>query len=84
MRGFSTITGKNMMIRYILENLKTTDKILDVGFGQGAYGYLLRQYGYRKIDGVDVTQRTWIIVLKKHIANYSSSQYRILILTITI
>ena len=54
MRGISTITGKNLIIKYCLNNIKKTDTILDVGFGAGIYGGLLTEEGYRNIDGVDI------------------------------
>ncbi|MBU4608453.1 MAG: class I SAM-dependent methyltransferase, partial [Euryarchaeota archaeon] len=55
LRGMSTDAGKPAIIKYILENVdKWNSKILDVGFGSGVYGKLLRAFLYQNIDGVDV------------------------------
>ena len=34
--------------------LKKNQKVLDVGFGSGVYGKLLRTFYYRHVDGIDV------------------------------
>jgi hypothetical protein len=54
MRGTSTQTGKVESIDYILKNIPKDATILDVGFGAGTYGSLLRTAGYEHIDGVDI------------------------------
>jgi hypothetical protein len=36
-----------------MDNLKSEDRILDVGFGSGLIGRLLSQYGFKCINGVD-------------------------------
>jgi 2-polyprenyl-3-methyl-5-hydroxy-6-metoxy-1,4-benzoquinol methylase len=53
-RGNSADEGKAATIKYILENVGKNDKILDVGFGSGVYGKLLRAFYYQNIDGLDV------------------------------
>lgn len=53
-RGYSTRTGKKESITYIKEHLPQDSEILDVGFGRGIYALLLREEGYKHIDGVDV------------------------------
>lgn len=54
LRGMSTDAGKPAIIKYILENVEKNAKILDVGFGSGVYGKLLRAFLYQNIDGADV------------------------------
>jgi len=54
LRGISTDAGKANILKYILENIKKDAKILDVGFGSGVYGKLLRSFYYQNIDGLDV------------------------------
>jgi len=54
LRGISAYEGKIPVIKYIVENVKKNSKILDVGFGAGAYGKLLRAFYYENIDGLDV------------------------------
>ena len=53
-RGISTDAGKTNIIKYILENISKDAKILDVGFGSGVYGKLLRAFYYENIDGLDI------------------------------
>ena len=53
-RGFSTKTGKRIIRDYILKNIPRDNTILDVGFGSGTYGRLLKNKGYHNIDGVDI------------------------------
>ena len=53
-RGMSTDAGKPAIVKYILENVDKNSKILDVGFGSGVYGKLLRAFLYQNIDGIDV------------------------------
>ncbi|MBP2046666.1 class I SAM-dependent methyltransferase [Methanobacterium aggregans] len=54
LRGLSPDEGKPTIMKYILENIKKDAKILDVGFGSGVYGKLLRAFYYQNIDGIDV------------------------------
>lgn len=54
LRGLSPDEGKPSILKYILENIKKNAKILDVGFGSGVYGKLLRAFYYQNIDGIDV------------------------------
>lgn len=54
LRGVSPDEGKPAIMKYILENIRKDAKILDVGFGSGVYGKLLRAFNYQNIDGVDV------------------------------
>jgi 2-polyprenyl-3-methyl-5-hydroxy-6-metoxy-1,4-benzoquinol methylase len=53
-RGVSADVGKPVILKYILENIKKNQKVLDVGFGSGVYGKLLRTFYYRYVDGIDV------------------------------
>lgn len=53
-RGLSPDEGKPSILKYILENLNKDAKILDVGFGSGVYGKLLRAFYYQNIDGLDI------------------------------
>ena len=54
LRGVSADEGKLAVLKYILENVKKDAKILDVGFGAGIYGKILRAFYYQNIDGLDV------------------------------
>ena len=54
LRGVSPDECKPTIMKYILENIKKDAKILDVGFGSGVYGKLLRAFYYQNIDGIDV------------------------------
>lgn len=54
LRGLSPDEGKPAILKYILENIRKDSKILDVGFGSGVYGKLLRAFYYQNIDGIDV------------------------------
>jgi 2-polyprenyl-3-methyl-5-hydroxy-6-metoxy-1,4-benzoquinol methylase len=53
-RGASVDEGKTALLKYILENINKNAKILDVGFGSGVYGKVLRAFNYRNIDGIDI------------------------------
>lgn len=53
-KGLSSDIDKPEMLKYILENIKKDEKILDVGFGSMVYGKLLRTFYYRNIDGLVV------------------------------
>lgn len=53
-RGVSTDAGKPEILKYILENVKKNDRILDVGFGSGLYCKMLRAFNYKNIDGIDI------------------------------
>lgn len=50
----SADAGKPTILKYILENIKKQEKVLDVGFGSGLYGKLLRTFYYQNIDGIDI------------------------------
>ena len=54
LRGLSPDTGKPAILKYILDNIPKDARILDVGFGSGVYGKLLRALYYQNIDGIDV------------------------------
>jgi 2-polyprenyl-3-methyl-5-hydroxy-6-metoxy-1,4-benzoquinol methylase len=54
LRGLSSDEAKIPVLKYIVENVKKDAQILDVGFGAGAYGKLLRSLYYRNIDGLDI------------------------------
>ena len=54
LRGISADTGKPVILKYILDNISKDSKILDIGFGSGIYGKLLRSFLYQNIDGLDV------------------------------
>lgn len=54
LRGLSSDAGKAAALKFILENIKKDAKIIDVGFGSGIYGKLLRAFYYENIDGIDV------------------------------
>lgn len=54
LRGVSSDEGKMSILKYIVENVEKHSRILDVGFGAGAYGKLLRSLYYMNIDGLDI------------------------------
>jgi 2-polyprenyl-3-methyl-5-hydroxy-6-metoxy-1,4-benzoquinol methylase len=54
LRGLSPDEGKPAILKFILENIDKDAKILDVGFGSGVYGKLLRAFYYQNIDGIDI------------------------------
>lgn len=54
LRGLSPDVGKPAILKYIIDNIKKDARILDVGFGSGLYGKLLRAFYYQNIDGLDV------------------------------
>lgn len=54
LRGLSNDAGKVAILKFILDNVNKDARILDVGFGSGIYGKLLRAFYYGNIDGVDV------------------------------
>jgi 2-polyprenyl-3-methyl-5-hydroxy-6-metoxy-1,4-benzoquinol methylase len=54
LRGLSSDEGKLPVLKYVVENIKKDALILDVGFGAGAYGKLLRSFYYMNIDGLDI------------------------------
>jgi len=54
LRGVSPDAGKSTIIKYILDNIPKDARILDVGFGSGVYGKLLRAFYYLNIDGIDI------------------------------
>ena len=88
MRGVSTITGKSAMIGYILKNIDKDSNILDVGFGNGLIGKILKQYGYNYVDGVDIydgelTQcitNNYHEIFIKNILNFNFKFYDLIIL----
>jgi 2-polyprenyl-3-methyl-5-hydroxy-6-metoxy-1,4-benzoquinol methylase len=54
LRGLSPDAGKPAILKYILDNIPKDARILDVGFGSGVYGKLLRALYYQNIDAIDV------------------------------
>lgn len=54
LRGVSPDEGKPAIMKYILNTISKDAKILDVGFGSGVYGKLLRAFYYQNIDGIDI------------------------------
>jgi predicted nucleic acid-binding Zn-ribbon protein len=57
LREISTYSDKPTIMKYILDNIGPEQKILDVGFGAGIYGKLLRAFYYRHIDGIDINNQ---------------------------
>ena len=53
-RGSSGDVGKTVFLDWVLNNVDRSEKILDVGFGGGVYGKILKAFYYENIDGVDV------------------------------
>ena len=53
-RGSSGDVGKTVFLDWVLNNVDRNEKILDVGFGGGVYGKILKAFYYEHIDGVDV------------------------------
>ena len=53
-RGSSGDVGKTIFLDWVLNNVDRNEKILDVGFGGGVYGKILKAFYYEHIDGVDV------------------------------
>lgn len=53
-RGSSGDVGKTIFLDWVLNNVGRSEKILDVGFGGGVYGKILKAFYYENIDGVDV------------------------------
>ena len=53
-RGSSGDVGKTIFLDWVLNNVDRSEKILDVGFGGGVYGKILKAFYYENIDGVDV------------------------------
>jgi len=53
-RGTSKWQGKIETMDYIKKNIPKDNKILDVGFGAGVYGKLLKNSGYKHVDGIDI------------------------------
>lgn len=54
LRGVSPDEGKPAIMKYILNKISKDARILDVGFGSGVYGKLLRAFYYQNIDGIDI------------------------------
>lgn len=53
-RGSSADVGKTIFVDWVLNNVEKNEKILDIGFGSGVYGKILKAFFYRHIDGVDI------------------------------
>lgn len=53
-RGSSGDVGKTIFLDWVLNNVDRSERILDVGFGGGVYGKILKAFYYEHIDGVDV------------------------------
>ena len=53
-RGSSGDVGKTIFLDWVLNNVGREERILDVGFGGGVYGKILKAFYYEHIDGVDV------------------------------
>ena len=54
-RGSSVDRGKIIFLDWLFDNVEKHERILDVGFGAGTYGKLLKTFYYENIDGID----TW-------------------------
>lgn len=54
LRGSSGEVGKTIFLDWVLKNVDLNERILDVGFGGGIYGKILKAFYYEHIDGVDV------------------------------
>ena len=54
LRGSSGDVGKTIFLDWVLNNVEKDEKILDVGFGSGVYGKILKSFFYKNIDGVDI------------------------------
>ena len=52
-RGSSGDVGKTIFLDWVLNNVERDERILDVGFGGGVYGKILKAFYYEHIDGVD-------------------------------
>lgn len=52
-RGSSGDVGKTIFLDWVLANVERSEKILDVGFGGGVYGKILKAFYYENIDGID-------------------------------
>ena len=57
LRGSSVDSGKIIFLDWLFKNVKKNERILDVGFGSGVYGKLMKAFYYENIDGVDVWSR---------------------------
>lgn len=56
--AFKTCTALFHQLLQEINNNSTSDlRILDVGAGTGLVGNILRDYGYRNIDALDISQR---------------------------
>ncbi len=49
--------GKERAIRYIEDNVQSTEAVLDVGPGSGIYGRQLRKRSYKHVDAVEIFPR---------------------------
>ena len=52
-RGSSGDVGKTIFLDWVLNNVEREEKILDVGFGGGVYGKILKAFYFENIDGID-------------------------------
>jgi hypothetical protein len=48
-RGNSADKGKVIFVEWVLNNVNKNEKILDIGFGSGAYGKLLKTFWYTSV-----------------------------------
>ncbi len=53
-RGTSGDEGKAVFVDWVTNNVEKNEKILDIGFGSGVYGKILKAFYYKHIDGVDI------------------------------
>lgn len=53
-RGTSGDEGKAVFVDWVLNNVNKDERILDVGFGSGVYGKILKAFYYKHVDGVDI------------------------------
>ena len=53
-RGSSGDEGKAIFVDWIIKNVRKDEKILDIGFGSGVYGKILKAFYYKHVDGVDI------------------------------
>ena len=54
LRGSSADAGKPIFVDWIIKNVEKDEKILDIGFGGGVYGKILKSLYYKHVDGVDI------------------------------
>ena len=66
LRGSSVERGKIIFLDWLFNNVEKNERILDVGFGSGTYGKLLKTFYYQNIDGIDA----WPEEIEKMGLNY--------------